>query len=56
MNWLDGLTQARDAGHACVLAWRESAGGYVYIDDEVVSVNSHEQNLEKFKGVFKRFR
>ena len=29
---------------------------YVYIDDVVVSVNSHEQNLHKLEEVFKRFR
>ena len=29
---------------------------YVYIDDVVISVNSHEQNLEKLEAVFKRFR
>ena len=28
---------------------------YVYIDDVVISVNSHEQNLEKLEEVFKRF-
>ena len=29
---------------------------YVYIDDVVISVNSHEQNLQKLEEVFKRFR
>ena len=29
---------------------------YVYIDDVVFSVNSHEQNLQKLEEVFKRFR
>ena len=29
---------------------------YVYIDDVVVSVNSHEQNLQKLEDVFKRFQ
>ena len=28
---------------------------YVYIDDVVISVKSHEQNLEKLEEVFKRF-
>ena len=29
---------------------------YFYIDDVVVSVNSHEQNLQKLEEVFKQFR
>lgn len=29
---------------------------YVYINDVVFSVNSHEQNLQKLEEVFKRFR
>ena len=29
---------------------------YVYIDDVVISVNSHSQNLQKLEEVFKRFR
>ena len=29
---------------------------YVYIDDVVISVSSHEENLEKLSQVFARFR
>ncbi|MEL6277241.1 MAG: RNase H-like domain-containing protein, partial [Bacteroidota bacterium] len=29
---------------------------YVYIDDIVISVNSHEENIQKLKEVFERFR
>ena len=29
---------------------------YVYIDDIVISVNSHEENLERLEAVFARFR
>ena len=29
---------------------------YVYIDDIVISVKTHKQNLTKLKEVFKRFR
>ena len=29
---------------------------YVYIDDVVISVNSHEENLLKLKDVFSKFR
>ena len=29
---------------------------YVYIDDMVISVKSYEENLEKLKHVFSRFR